>query len=134
MHEPLIRRRSQDMDAPYLINTSISYERKLPPGIVCSVTYGWQRGVHLLRTRKVNAPLSDSGARPIPDQGPSLDKIVHFHIIIGTQCSTLRQSLFLLAIIKHQSFLIHQVSQLIERITSGSGALRCHCFDDLKQD
>jgi hypothetical protein len=70
--EPLIRTRSQDMDAPYLINTSIGYERKLPWGIIGSVTYSWQRGVHLLRTRNINAPVPGSGLRQIPDRGPIL--------------------------------------------------------------
>ncbi len=70
--EPALRTRSQSLDAPYLINTSLGYERKLPGGLFGSVTYNWQRGVHLLRTRSVNAPLPGTGTRPIADRGPIL--------------------------------------------------------------
>ncbi len=70
--EPVIRIRAQDIDAPYVINTSAGYERKLPWGMFGSVTYGWQRGVHLLRTRNINAPAPGAGAPPIAGQGPIL--------------------------------------------------------------
>ncbi|MGH9937367.1 MAG: carboxypeptidase regulatory-like domain-containing protein, partial [Blastocatellia bacterium] len=70
--EPAVRTRSQDLDAPYLINTSLGYERKLPWGIFSSITYSWQRGVHLLRTRNINAPGPGTGSRPFPGQGPIL--------------------------------------------------------------
>ncbi len=70
--EPALRTRSQSLDAPYLINTSIGYERKLPGGLFGSVAYNWQRGVHLLRTRNINAPLPGTGTRPIADRGPIL--------------------------------------------------------------
>jgi carboxypeptidase family protein len=70
--DPALRTSSPDLDAPYLINASIGYERKLPGGLFASVTYGWQRGVHLLRTRNVNAPAPGTGLRPIADRGPIL--------------------------------------------------------------
>ncbi len=70
--EPVIRTRSANLEAPYLINTSIGYERKLPWGIFGSASYSWQRGVHLLRTRNVNAPLAATGSRPFSDRGPIL--------------------------------------------------------------
>jgi hypothetical protein len=70
--EPALRTRSQSLDAPYVINTSLGYERKLPGGLFSSVTYNWQRGVHLLRTRNINAPLPGTGTRPIADRGPIL--------------------------------------------------------------
>jgi hypothetical protein len=70
--EPVIRTRAQNLDAPYLINTSIGYERKLPWGIFTSVTYSLRRGVHLLRTRNINAPSPVTGLRPTADQGPIL--------------------------------------------------------------
>ncbi|HEV2663839.1 MAG TPA: carboxypeptidase regulatory-like domain-containing protein, partial [Blastocatellia bacterium] len=54
--DPALRTRSRDLDAPYLINASIGYERKLPGVLFASVTYNGQRGVHLLRVRNVNAP------------------------------------------------------------------------------
>src|SRR5262245_54558560 len=70
--EPALRTRSRDLDAPYLINTSIGYERKLPRGLFASLTYNWRRGVHLLRTRNINAPAPGTGSRPIAGLGPIL--------------------------------------------------------------
>ncbi|HKQ78304.1 MAG TPA: carboxypeptidase regulatory-like domain-containing protein [Blastocatellia bacterium] len=70
--EPALRTRSQDLDSPYLINASVSYERKLPLGLFGSVNYSWRRGVHLLRTRNINAPAPGTGLRPIADRGPIL--------------------------------------------------------------
>jgi Carboxypeptidase regulatory-like domain len=70
--DPALRTRSQDIDAPYVINTSIGYERKLPRGLFASIAYNWQRGVHLLRTRNINAPIPETGLRPIADRGPIL--------------------------------------------------------------
>jgi hypothetical protein len=70
--ETALRTRSQQIDSPYLINTSIGYERKLPLGLFGSVNYSWQRGVHLLRTRNINAPAPGTGLPPIADRGPIL--------------------------------------------------------------
>jgi hypothetical protein len=70
--EPVIRTSSADLDAPYLISASIGYERKLPWGLFGSATYNWRRGVHLLRTRNVNATLPGTGSRPFLDRGPIL--------------------------------------------------------------
>ena len=70
--ESALRTRSQTLDSPYLINASIGYERKLPWGLFGSVNYSWQRGVHLLRTRNINAPAPGTGLRPIADRGPIL--------------------------------------------------------------
>lgn len=70
--DPALRTRSRDLDAPYIINASAGYERKLPHGLFASVTYGWQRGVHLLRTRNVNAPAPGTGLRPTAGRGPIL--------------------------------------------------------------
>ncbi len=67
-----LRTRSRDLDAPYIINASAGYERKLPRGLFASATYGWQRGLHLLRTRNVNAPAPGTGLRPIAGSGPVL--------------------------------------------------------------
>jgi Carboxypeptidase regulatory-like domain len=72
MLDPALRTRSRDLDAPYIINASIGYERKLSGGLFGSISYGWQRGVHLLRTRNINAPAPGTGLRPISDRGPIL--------------------------------------------------------------
>ncbi|MCI0391590.1 MAG: hypothetical protein MOB07_22840, partial [Acidobacteria bacterium] len=70
--ESALRTSSQTLDSPYLINASIGYERKLPMGLFGSVNYSWQRGVHLLRTRNINAPAPGTGLLPIADHGPIL--------------------------------------------------------------
>jgi len=70
--QPTLRTRAADLDAAYEIHTSISYERKLPWKMQASVAYNWQRGIHLLRTRNINAPLPGSIELPFPDQGPIL--------------------------------------------------------------
>lgn len=74
---PTVRIKSEGMNAPYSIISTVSYERQLPwkpfgMALMSSINYTWQRGVHLLRTRNINAPLPGSGALPFPDQGPIL--------------------------------------------------------------
>lgn len=60
-----------NLKAPYDINTSVGVEQQLPKGIVGSVTYIRSRGIHLFRTRNINAPIGFSSnpqnpAQPIP--------------------------------------------------------------------
>lgn len=72
---PTIRRRAEDINSPYTMLATLSYERQLPRKMVGSVSYSWTRGVHLLRTRNINAPLSIENNQPVlpfPDQGPIL--------------------------------------------------------------
>ena len=55
---------------------SLSYERQLPLKMFGSVGYTWIRGVHLLRSRNINAPTSfDNGVPvvPFPSEGPILE-------------------------------------------------------------
>ncbi|HSE96720.1 MAG TPA: hypothetical protein VLD57_00530, partial [Blastocatellia bacterium] len=74
--QPTIRVKAEDLNAPYSINTTVSYERQLRWRMLGSVAYSWFRGVHLLRLRNINAPLLGSigqdglPIRPFPDQGP----------------------------------------------------------------
>jgi hypothetical protein len=70
--QPALRTKAPNLHLPYLLNTSIGYERKLPWGIFGSISYNYQRGGRLLRMRNVNAPLAGTAARPVPDQGPIL--------------------------------------------------------------
>ncbi len=53
---PSIRVRAADLATPYNINTQISLEKSLPAGI--GLTFSWDsaRGVHLYRSRNLNAP------------------------------------------------------------------------------
>jgi carboxypeptidase family protein len=59
-----IRVRAADLATPYSVNSSISLEKAMPAGI--GLTFSWDsiRGVHLYRSRNLNAPLP--GALPNP--------------------------------------------------------------------
>jgi hypothetical protein len=59
------------LNLPYSILSTVSYERQLPWKLFGSIGYTWQRGVHQLRTRNINAPTLESG-RPFPAEGPIL--------------------------------------------------------------
>lgn len=67
---PTIRRKAAGLNDPYSIVTSVSYERPLPWKMVGSATYTWTRGVHLLRTRNINAPIGfENGVPVFPFEG-----------------------------------------------------------------
>lgn len=53
---------------PYLLQSSVGLERALPRNSNISVNYIFSRGVHLLRQRNINTPLT-SGDRPYGDTG-----------------------------------------------------------------
>jgi len=57
---------------PYAVNYSLTMERQLMKGLTFAVTYRSTRGVALLRSRNVNAPLGPSYAQ-VPD--PSLGTV-----------------------------------------------------------
>ena len=59
------------LNLPYSILSTVSYERQLPWKLFGSIGYTWQRGIHQLRTRNINAPTLGS-ARPFPTEGPIL--------------------------------------------------------------
>ncbi|MEW6732708.1 MAG: carboxypeptidase regulatory-like domain-containing protein [Acidobacteriota bacterium] len=66
------RIKADDLKNPYSVLIGVSYERQLPLKMFGAVTYSFQRGVHLLRTRNINAPLPDSNLLPFPTLGPIL--------------------------------------------------------------
>jgi len=53
---PTIYTKAPGMKAPYSIIATASYERRLPRNLFGSVSYTWQRSLHLIRTRNVTAP------------------------------------------------------------------------------
>lgn len=53
---PTIYTKASGMKAPYSIIATASYERRLPRNLFGSVSYTWQRSLHLIRTRNVTAP------------------------------------------------------------------------------
>lgn len=54
---PTIRRVASDLREPYVIQTSIGFERLLPFKTTVTSTVSNSRGLHLLRSRNINAPL-----------------------------------------------------------------------------
>lgn len=72
---PTTRMKAPDLNAPYVVQGSISYERQLPKNMFASATYNVFRGVHLLRMRNINAPTGVEDGQPIrpfPEDGPIL--------------------------------------------------------------
>ncbi len=72
---PTTRTKAEDLNAPYTVQGSVSYERQLPKNMFASATYNVFRGVHLLRMRNINAPIgfeNGEAIRPFPDDGPIL--------------------------------------------------------------
>jgi hypothetical protein len=72
---PTTRVKAPDLNAPYVVQGSISYERQLPKNMFASATYNVFRGVHLLRMRNINAPTGFEDGQPIrpfPEEGPIL--------------------------------------------------------------
>ncbi|HXD32874.1 MAG TPA: carboxypeptidase-like regulatory domain-containing protein [Pyrinomonadaceae bacterium] len=72
-----IRRADAHLNQPYSIKAMLSVEQQLAKGATLSVTHIYERDVHLLRSRNVNAPLPGtfnpgmpgSGVRPFRDAG-----------------------------------------------------------------
>ncbi|HKP11608.1 MAG TPA: TonB-dependent receptor, partial [Blastocatellia bacterium] len=71
---PTIRIKSEGLNDPYSIISTVGYERQLPWKLMASVGYKWTRGVHLLRSRNINAPELADGqlVSPFPGEGPIL--------------------------------------------------------------
>jgi hypothetical protein len=68
-----VRTKSAHLNAPYSFISTVSYEHQLPWKLSATVGYEWERGIHLLRTRDVNAPLPGTlDNRPSASQGPIL--------------------------------------------------------------
>jgi hypothetical protein len=64
-----VRSHTSDLATPYTINQSVSLEQALFKNL--GVTFSWdgERGVHLYRSRNINAPLPVTGLRPDPSKG-----------------------------------------------------------------
>jgi hypothetical protein len=63
-----IRLVDSSLRAPYILQTAIGVDRQLPKNTSISVNYTFSRGVHMLRSRNINAPLAD-GSLPYGDVG-----------------------------------------------------------------
>jgi hypothetical protein len=77
------RVRAPELEAPYNITSSITLQQSLPKNLFVSVAFDYNRGVNLLRSRNLNAPLPGTGERPFPDEG-------HIYQLESTAMSTYR--------------------------------------------
>ncbi len=73
-----IRRVSPTLRAPYLLQSAVSIEREMFPGVTAAVTYANTHGLHQLRSEDINAPrlgtynpdVPGSGVYPLGFTGP----------------------------------------------------------------
>jgi len=66
-HPPSVVRIAADSTTPYLVQASVSIERELGKRNQLTLEYQMLRGLHLWRSRNINAPLPLTGARPDPN-------------------------------------------------------------------
>ncbi|MBI1766051.1 MAG: TonB-dependent receptor [Acidobacteria bacterium] len=57
-----------DLRTPYQWHTALGIEQRLPKDATLTLTYNYERGLHLFRARDINAPLADH-LRPRPALG-----------------------------------------------------------------
>ncbi|HZU25354.1 MAG TPA: carboxypeptidase regulatory-like domain-containing protein [Bryobacteraceae bacterium] len=66
----IIEEVSSSLRAPYIFQTAVALERQLPANTSIAVTYANSHGLHMLRSRDINAPIPDSGAYPFDTPNP----------------------------------------------------------------
>src|SRR5262249_38473467 len=62
-----VDRLASDLRTPYQMHAAVGVEQRLPHDVIVTVTYNYVRGVHLFRSRDVNAPLPGTFPRPNQD-------------------------------------------------------------------
>ena len=67
-----VRQLAPDLRTPYTMQTAISLERQLARNVTLSVSLIGARSLHVLRSRNVNAPLTDGDGRPLRDSSGQL--------------------------------------------------------------
>lgn len=69
LRQQAIRKMAGNLRAPYILQTVFSVEKQLPKNIALSLTYSNSRGIHMLRSRNINAPLPGSYDPTVPGSG-----------------------------------------------------------------
>jgi len=64
-----LRVRSSNLETPYNVISDLTLEKSLPQGIGLTLAFDSSRGIHLYRSRNINAPLPGSFDRPDPSIG-----------------------------------------------------------------
>jgi hypothetical protein len=66
---PSRRVASPSLANQYYASTALSLEQSFPRNLFISIGGDFNRGIHLPRSRNLNAPLPGTGAKPFPDEG-----------------------------------------------------------------
>jgi len=69
VRQEAIRVMDGNLRAPYTAQAALTLERQLPKNTTVSLTYSNLRGVHVLRSRNINAPLPGTYNPLVPDSG-----------------------------------------------------------------
>ena len=64
-----LRRIDANLRAPYTAQGALGVERQLPKNITVALTYTHSRGIHMLRSRNINAPLPGTYDPLVPGSG-----------------------------------------------------------------
>ncbi|HZP02411.1 MAG TPA: carboxypeptidase regulatory-like domain-containing protein [Terriglobia bacterium] len=64
-----LRTIAPDLVAPYVVQSAVGIERQLPKNITLAVTYTNSHGLHILRSRNINAPLPGTYDPANPQSG-----------------------------------------------------------------
>jgi hypothetical protein len=67
----IVEQISSSMRAPYIMQSALGVERQLPWGTTLAVTYANSHGLHILRSRDINAPLPGTYSPLRPENGIS---------------------------------------------------------------
>src|SRR5947209_6255127 len=60
---------SSTLRAPYIMQSAVSFERQLPANTTLAITWANSHGLHMLRSRDINAPLPGTYSPDIPGSG-----------------------------------------------------------------
>ncbi len=64
-----IQRVSPTLRAPYLMQSAVGFERQMPFNTTVALTYANTHGLHMLRSRDINAPLPGTWVPSVPGSG-----------------------------------------------------------------
>jgi hypothetical protein len=125
-------RMADNLEAPYTIQSSLSFERQLPSNWTFTATYINSRSLHLLRARNINAPLPGtfvtstpgSGVRPLGNAG---------NIYQYESSGRLNQNQLLLSVNnrlnRHFSLFVRYALSKAESDTDGAGSFPANQYD-----
>jgi uncharacterized membrane protein YgcG len=125
-------RMADNLEAPYTVQSSLSFERQLPSNWTFTATYINSRSLHLLRARNINAPLPgtftasnpSSGVRPLGNVG---------NIYQYESSGRLNQNQLLLSLgnrlNRHFSLFIRYSLSKAESDTDGAGSFPANQYD-----